>query len=251
MKNIHILPTDKPSRLYLEFGDGDLCLANNILPQTKRSNNQHICITNDEEIKDGDWFLWQGYGGEWFKEKCEYMLYEGKKTKHLNCNYKIQFKVILTTDPDLIADGVQAIDDEFLEWFVKNPSCEEVEVDKGYRGVNLFNYKIIIPKEEPKPIHEQIIEHCGGKEKFKEITGLKPKQQTLEEVVEQELENHFFSNISEIKKAKYFINFGAKWQQEQDKNKYSEEEVMDMFDKFSMYLPLHYEFLVKEQFKKK
>ena len=32
---------------------------------------------------------------------------------------------------------------------------------------------------------------------------------------------------------------------------YSEEEVMDMFHNLSMHLPLHYEFLVKEQFKKK
>ena len=40
-------------------------------------------------------------------------------------------------------------------------------------------------------------------------------------------------------------------QQEQDKSKYSEEEVMDMFHNLSMHLPLHYEFLVKEQFKKK
>jgi flavorubredoxin len=37
-------------------------------------------------------------------------------------------KIILTTDGDLIKDGVQSIDDEFLEWFVENPSCEEVEV---------------------------------------------------------------------------------------------------------------------------
>jgi phage antirepressor YoqD-like protein len=42
-----------------------------------------------------------------------------------------------------------------------------------------------------------------------------PKQETLEEAIKQELENHFFSNISEIKQAEYFINFGAKWQQEQ------------------------------------
>ncbi len=41
---------------------------------------------------------------------------------------------------------------------------------------------------------------------------------------------------------------GAKWQAER---MYSEQEVMDMFDKFSMHLPLHYEFLVKEMFKKK
>jgi hypothetical protein len=35
------------------------------------------------------------------------------------------------------------------------------------------------------------------------------------------------------------------------KSKYSEEEVMEMFHNLSMHLPLHYEFLVKEQFKKK
>jgi hypothetical protein len=46
----------------------------------------------------------------------------------------------------------------------------------------------------------------------------------------------------------YGFKHGAKWQAER---MYSEEEVMDMFDKFSMHLPLHYEFLVREMFKKK
>jgi len=68
------------------------------------------------------------------------------------------FKIILTTDTKLIKDGVQAIDDEFLEWFVKNASCEEVKVDKAEHGIykddvyyklsNKIFYKIIIPKEE-------------------------------------------------------------------------------------------------------
>jgi hypothetical protein len=35
-------------------------------------------------------------------------------------------KIILTTDLDLIKDGVQYIDDRV---FIKNPSCDEVEVD--------------------------------------------------------------------------------------------------------------------------
>jgi hypothetical protein len=67
-------------------------------------------------------------------------------------------KIILTTDQDLISDGVQAIDDEFLEWFVNNPSCEEVEVFKERYHVvefiddypkGFFDYQIIIPHEEP------------------------------------------------------------------------------------------------------
>jgi hypothetical protein len=71
-------------------------------------------------------------------------------------------------------------------------------------------------------------------------------QETLEEVAENyakkwnDLENQF-------KLSSCFIE-GAKYQQEQ---MYSEEEVMNMFHNLSMHLPLHYEFLVKEQFKNK
>lgn len=44
---------------------------------------------------------------------------------------------------------MQPIDDGFLNWFIHNQSCQEVEIDKGYRGVNEFHYKIIL-KEETK-----------------------------------------------------------------------------------------------------
>jgi hypothetical protein len=45
---------------------------------------------------------------------------------------------------------VQAINDEFLEWFVKNPSCEEVEVlhqDVYSMGKWDRRSNIIIPKK--------------------------------------------------------------------------------------------------------
>ncbi len=63
-------------------------------------------------------------------------------------------KIILTTDQDLIKDGVQAIDDEFLEWFVKNPSCEYVPIITTI-VLNESTYKTNIGfeswrKEEPK-----------------------------------------------------------------------------------------------------
>jgi hypothetical protein len=58
-------------------------------------------------------------------------------------------KIILTTDQDLIVDGIQAIDDEFLEWFIKNNSCEEVEIE-DYGTLYNFRYLILIPQEEPK-----------------------------------------------------------------------------------------------------
>jgi len=143
MKNIHVLPTDQPSRLYLEYGDGDLCLSNNLLPQTNKSNNQHIYITSDEEIKGNDYYIHnnrvrQSAGGE--QEKGDYR----------NCK-----KIILTTDTTLIADGVQSISYHFLEWFVKNPTCEFVEIESWKtKGEWELVYKIIIPQEELKSLEE-------------------------------------------------------------------------------------------------
>jgi hypothetical protein len=92
-----------------------------------------------------------------------------RKCEDANWNFSFCKKIILTTDQDLIADGVQVIDDEFLKWFVENPSCEWVniesyKIDKEWDETHTqFNpvypmktkYKIIIPQEEPKSIHEQ------------------------------------------------------------------------------------------------
>jgi hypothetical protein len=97
----------------------------------------------------------------------------------------------MTTDQDLIADGVQAIDGEFLEWFVNNSSCEEVEVDRDEREVGNHlggavtqygDYKIIIPQEEP--IQELLPDFKITKNIFDFVTDLsdtnkeEPKQET-------------------------------------------------------------------------
>jgi hypothetical protein len=200
MKNIHVLPTDKPSRLYQ--------LKNDILRLDykidKGSANQNIYITSDEEIKEGDYF---------WKPDCN-MIFKAEYTPHKGCE-----KVILTTDQDLIKDGVQAIDDEFLEWFIKNPSCEEVKVEeedysqkcrecgevvkRGYscnKGCFMksgnfiptdknIKYKIIIPKEEPK-------------------------QETLEEAIKK------YKSIG----LDGVFKEGVKWQQ---KRSYSEEDIIN------------------------
>jgi hypothetical protein len=105
--------------------------------------NNNIYITSDEEIKDGDWCINIGRLNETiiFPDK---IIGKADYTADvlIGSNWR---KIILTTDQDLIKDGVQAIDDEFLEWFVKNPSCEEVE----YVGDDCY-YEIIIPQEEHK-----------------------------------------------------------------------------------------------------
>jgi hypothetical protein len=169
MKNIHLIPTDKPSRLGYLTKKGkevykDLRLFDKPMPNILDSENQHIYITSDEEIKDGDWMI---RGNE----------QPTLVTPNFFWDFGVRYyKIILTTDQDLIEDGVQAIDDEFLEWFVENPSCEEVKVRKNPKvnfivkgkGVQNFNqgYKIIIPKEEFKQEPERgiTITHVGKQE---------------------------------------------------------------------------------------
>ena len=70
------------------------------------------------------------------------------------CSNKVG-NIILTTNKLLIKDGVQAINDEFLEWFVKNPSCNMVEIslEETQYGSGIYEYVIYkreIPKEELK-----------------------------------------------------------------------------------------------------
>ena len=140
MKNIHVLPTNKPSRLLYLGTSKELTLLSLALTfRTFERSTQHIYITSDEEIKEGDWFYCPTTD---IVNHCESDYHSKKLIKPK------RFKIILTTDPDLIKDGVQAIDDDFLEWFVKNPSCEKVEVE--FIDDNWGYYEIIIPKEEPK-----------------------------------------------------------------------------------------------------
>jgi murein DD-endopeptidase MepM/ murein hydrolase activator NlpD len=145
MKNIHILPTDKPSRLSI-LGSGKLDFGPEFI-SSSNSKAQHIYITSDEEIKERRLrFIMDN------RERMCGLIHQVSVV----LDSKICPEIILTTDQDLIKYGVQAIDDEFLEWFVKNPSCEQVEVQNDYllwknsEKEKLSDcYKIIIPKEEP------------------------------------------------------------------------------------------------------
>jgi len=172
MKNIHKLSTDKPSRLIKnnrgyalitdEFTQSDLDYI--------QAKFQHIYITNDEEIKGGDWCL-DKFNQRWKLEDKKLIGFDNKGIKRFSTDNILGHeckKIILTTDQDLIKDGVQAIDDEFLEWFVKNPSCEFVRLkdskiakDHIWDGTNdgeiIWEKEIIIPQEEPNPCKDIII----------------------------------------------------------------------------------------------
>ena len=57
MKNIHVLPTDKPSRLYYNSNQKHYRFNFNVIRSSNCIENQNIYITSDEEIKEGDWTI--------------------------------------------------------------------------------------------------------------------------------------------------------------------------------------------------
>ena len=209
MKNIHVLPTEKPSRLF-KFANQ---LHLDTIPKDyyKKYN---IYITSDEDIKDEDYCVHTNQNS--IIKICEG---EGKLMKgHLYLK-----KIILTTDQDLIADGVQAIDNEFLEWFVKNPSCERVEVrelehelishinpkirfsalqelpsfiptESLNNMILTYKYKITIPQEEPNPFE---LPKALPDDVF--YQSLEAKQETLEDGAKYQADNMY--SLDEIKNA--------------------------------------------------
>jgi hypothetical protein len=202
MKNLHILPTDKPSRLF-DFMTA-LVLTDNLSPNDSGTNH-HIYITSsDEKIKVGDWHF-----------KNDKMV---TKSHIIDDTCK---KIILTTDQDLIKDGVQAINDKFLEWFIANPSCEEVEVENEWEGNGTmfgfkmgnvspdgtWRYKIILPQEEPK----QIKCYCGHT-----ITcDCEPLQETLEETAERIFPKEKHPTSFETLRKAFISNMGRQQRQQE------------------------------------
>ena len=226
MKNVFLIPTEKPSRLLCNHtlksfcfqkeengmfvNDGKVSGASFWSIEKAKNNGfnpQHIYITSDEKITSSkDWFI-DIKDNRNHLHQVGYSLDSYEWIEQHNPQYFK--KIILTTDQDLIKDGIQAIDDEFLQWYVKNPSCEYVEIVKC-RGYLHLSYMIIIPQEEPKPIHQQIIEIVGGEDRFKEIAGIKPKQETLkkvEENIDREEWIHFFKNNSKEEILEYLIKY--------------------------------------------
>jgi hypothetical protein len=191
MKNIYVIPTDKPSRLcyVIDTEKIALTLFEDEMEKSKRFFPEHIYITSsDEDIKEDDWCL----------DIISNYLYKAgitPKTKWTN-----QKKIILTTDQDLVSDGVQEINDEFLECFVQNPDCEFVGIEKidskipkeqfeGYfTNKTLFSYKIIIPKEElEQRCTCGVCDYCEEQESIqilKEAKESSLKQETFQERVD-------------------------------------------------------------------
>ena len=226
-KNIHILATDKPSRIWVNNLKRRYELETE--PLIGSNTAMHIYITSDLEIKEGDWCI----------NKLNEVIQFGK-----NYDAKSYKKIILTTDPDLIADGVQSIDDEFLEWFVKNPSCEYVEFERVEQIPSEFTfgmhgndepptewvYKIILPQEEPK---QDII---ASEEDAKIFVDAIKNPPAPNETLEEAMNANGYHNQSSDDLWREGVEFGAKWQAER---MYSEKECYQTLHALMMEIKLN------------
>jgi hypothetical protein len=283
MKNIHVLPTKGLSRLVKGETTGRLLLHDIYGTSTDRNETQNIYITNLEEIKDADWFITEKNTickCVKVDEKYAYSIEAGSRSKN-NCK-----KIILTTDQDLIKDGVQAIDDEFLEWFVKNPSCESVEVSKIYlsnkgewkevllpsewEGDTKIKFKIMTIFGAPQEVYDENEDFKKSCEKII-IPKEEPKQETLgeeqsdileagqilvnEETLEYGLLQHIKTRL-ECNNESQAIRLLEKYGFEKQEERYSEEEVVELCKQFATFIQQKRPSYKKqlewfEQFKKK
>jgi hypothetical protein len=173
MKNVHLLPTDKLIKsagdlVKDKYGSIHIFTKNDGKEYGKTTTKLNIYITSsNEEIKD--WFI--------YKTENKAVILKAKNINsdtitvdsHIEVGTWVSLKycqkIILTTDDRLINDCVQPIDDEFLEWFVKNPSCEFVEVEELTVKIDLLEYKTMyIPKVELK--HPKVFSENGNKLKL-------------------------------------------------------------------------------------
>jgi len=220
-KNIHVIPTDKPSRLFYNVGGGLLYTT------YEHYNGVNLYITSNEEIKEGDWVIQVNF------EKTNTQLIKCvTESQVIIANSKngsfTKSKITLTTDQDLIKDGIQAIDDEFLEWFVNHPECEDVEVKQRFSDftVNPFvGYKIITPTEEPKSLNME--------------------KKTIEEAATNNwdaINGQFKDGLNPYAHKIGFIS-GAEWYaKNQSEQMYSEEDVVRLLEKFKADSKFHPDF---------
>ena len=210
MKNIFVLPSDKPSRLYIG-NNGNFVFGmvkTSIQSKNNDFTNQNIYITNSEEINKDTKPCWciNTIKNTW---DDDLIYYQGSMPQYHYIGFK---KTILTTDPELIKNGVQEVPEYFLKWFIvgKNP-IEYVEIKLHLESLDTMknSYEIIIPQ---------------------------PKQETIEEVAERILANNIdgLKDLLNDDDLFYFykgviINYGVAVAEHQSEKTFSEEDMRNSF----------------------
>lgn len=135
---------------------GKLSIINNPAYYDREREYQHLHFTSNEEIKEGDKFIWksQMYGNTeiyTFKEDIGYgiRIAEGYIVNHSG-NFG---KVIATTDKSL---NLPLIPQSFIEEYVKNKGeIKEVDVEFGPGNIPIVLYNDIMLCEKKKQTLEE------------------------------------------------------------------------------------------------
>lgn len=164
MQNIFITETDNPGFPIFSI-DGVF----GFIPKTEDHLNSglkyhNVYITSDEPIEDGDYgvetnLLKSGYSPKQyiFKMDPEQRAAMESLGGQKSCGV---LKIVLSTDDELIQDGVQEAHQKFIDWIVKNPGAKTIGVFKKetpvwaikrgrnqrFRGKN-NGYRVRIPRE--------------------------------------------------------------------------------------------------------
>jgi hypothetical protein len=215
MKNIYLIPTDKPSRLGLHQ-DNKLNLHDDVITlNPPHFRSQNIYITNDEEIKE-DYVIAYGVVIKvmMFDDKILYFV-NGTKAKREDCK-----KIIMTTDQDLIADGIEQISEDTLLKIVEHINSGK-NIEAKQRAKNYMSLKGAL---EPKDVV------LGYKTSLdaQMLDRIEPKQETnLEESAESFAHNYFeMHETNNYKALKQGFKEGAKYEAER---MYSEEDMEEAF----------------------
>ena len=72
MKNLHLIPTEKPSRLVIDTIENKLYLQPILHKKTINVLPQNIYITSDEEIKEGDKYFYIIANDRFYCIECNY-----------------------------------------------------------------------------------------------------------------------------------------------------------------------------------
>jgi hypothetical protein len=209
MKNIFLIPTPKESRLWRDLDSNKLRFDNISTPNSNectKCSNEYMYITTDSKFVRDEYIT---DGIEVIKATPKLVNAQGLVDRR---DWK---KIIITTDPELIEDGIHPIGEEFLKWFVENPTCIKVEVvyglfnpmgrqvDPNDLGQNhskcVWKYKILFSKKnfycgDEVDYGEQCDFQC---DRCVDATGVdygylpkeEPKQGTMSEAIKQVISN--------------------------------------------------------------
>lgn len=195
MKNVFLLPTENKSNIVLLKENNRLYYHPMILSINPNIIPQYVYITTEEKFNENEYLT---DGVEVIQATPKLVEAQGLVDRR---EWK---KIIITNDPELIENGVQKINQSFLNWLSENQSCEFVEIEfetlwlnKRFGGTwqpfpdefatkRKKEYKIITPKE-PKITLELTQQEARGLLNCLMRTSANGKDLVVGEMVEEKL----------------------------------------------------------------